>query len=269
MTKKKRKYLIETSAVPVALGESTRSHRSHFTDAVADGSCWTSIYVRKEFIHRWIRDYIRMAFTVAHFQRVAEALYHLEQEFGTRAVKTYVHALAAQLQKKGGVDNTRAMAKEIARLAVGKLRTFDRRFRRCPSNSCKCKIGGKDLKVDFNHLFEDLRRFLQSVDTVDDCPVNSFLGLGRQEHAARLLSNPDVEQKTKSGKKLANLHAAGKWITCRQCATIGDAVIVLDQSPSWCLVHIDKDFQILCPAANRMHKLILSERALEKNVPKG
>lgn len=264
---KKRKYLIDTSAVPVALGESTPSHCSHFADTVADGTCWTSIYVRKEFIGRWVRDYIRIACTVAHFETVGNALFHLEQDFRIYALKAYLHGLAEQLQEKGRIHSTKTMAKEFARLAVGKLRKFDRRFRRCPSNSCKCQIGGKELKVDFNHLFEDLRRFLQLVETVDDCPVNSFLGLGHQGPAARLLSTADVGQKTKSGKNLASFHKAAKWITCRECARIGDAVIVLDQSPSWCLVHIDRDFRILCPAANRENKPVLSERAVEKDAP--
>ena len=268
MTKKKTKYLIDTSAVPVALGESTPSHYHHFADAVADGTCWTSIYIRKEFIARWVCYCIRKAFEVDHLPDGASALYHLEQDFGIRDVKTGLHALAALLRQKGSVDNTRSMAKELARLAVGSVRKFDRRFKRCPSNSCKCKIGGKELKVDFNHLFEDLRDFLQSVGTVDDCEINSFLALGRQGHAARLLNDPEVANKTRAGEKLAKLHAKCKWITCKQCRTIGDAVIVLDQSPSWCLVHIDKDFEILCRATNRHHKQIQSERAIERDVPR-
>jgi hypothetical protein len=49
-----KKYLVETSAVPVALGESTTRHSSHIAEATADGELWTSLYVRKEFIARWI-----------------------------------------------------------------------------------------------------------------------------------------------------------------------------------------------------------------------
>jgi hypothetical protein len=260
----KRKYLIETSAVPVALGESTPSHCNHFVDAVADGTCWTSIYIRKEFLARWVCYYVRMAFAVDHFQDLASALYHLEQSFSIRDVKAGQHALAALLQQKGRIENTRTMAKELARLAVGTLRKFDRRFRSRTSNSCGCEIGGKELKVDFNDLFEDLRTFLRLVDTVDDCPINSFLRLGRKGPSASLLNSPDVRQRTKSGENLTKLRAEQKWITCKECRTIGDAVIVLDQSPSWCLVHIDKDFEILCKAAGREHKPIQSERAIEK-----
>lgn len=268
MTKKKRKYLIETSAVPVALGESTPAHCSHFADAVADGSCWTSIYIRNEFIRRWIRDYIIMAFTVDHFRDLPTALYHLEQDFRIRDVKTGIHALAILLAQKGAIENSHEMAKELARLAIGNLRKFDRRFPRRTSNSCGCRIGGKELRVDFNHLFEDLRAFIDSIKEVDDCPINRFLARSRNGLAGRLLKGRDVVSGTKSGKNLQALYDKGKPITCRQCKTIGDAVIVLDQPPSWCLVHIDKDFQILCPAVDHDNKLIQAERAIETNVPK-
>lgn len=268
MTKKKRKYLIETSAVPVALRESTPAHCSHFADAVADGNCWTSIYIRKEFICRWIRSYIRMAFAVDYFQDLPTALYNLEQDFGIRDVKTSLHALAILLERKGSIENSREMAKELARLAIGSLRKFDRRFRSRTSNSCGCKIGGKELRVDFNHLFEDLRAFIDSIKEVDDCPINEFVGVGGNRLAGKLLKGHDVASKTKSGKNLQALHDTGKWITCHRCKTIGDAVIALDQPPSWCLVHIDKDFEILCPAVDRKNKLIQPERAIDNDVPK-
>jgi len=263
--KKKRKYLIETSAVPAALGESTRSHCQHFAEAIADGTCWTSIYIRKEFIQVWIRQCIRMAFCVDHFEDVASAQYYLEQDYG-RGAKTGLHTLARFLQENDKIENVKAFAKELAHLAVVTLRRFDRQFQRT-NNSCACRIGGSELKVDFNRLFEDLRRFLDSIDVVEDCPINSFLGLNKSGRATRLLGQPDV-QKTISGKHLAKLCDAGRHITCRECQTIGDAVIVLDQPPSWCLVHIDKDFCILCKAANREQKLLPSLRAVEKDAPK-
>jgi hypothetical protein len=60
----KKKHLIETSAVPVALGESTPAHCAAFQEAVADGTQDTSVYIRKEFLHRWICYYIKMVFAV-------------------------------------------------------------------------------------------------------------------------------------------------------------------------------------------------------------
>ena len=260
--------MIETSALPAALGESTPAHCSHCADAVADGNCWTSIYIRKEFIRRWIHYYIRMAFAVDYFQDLGKAMHYLEQDFSIRDVKTGLHGLALLLAEKGEIKNSHDMAKELSRLAIGNLRKFDRRFRRRTPSKCGCKIGGKELRVDFNHLFEDLRAFIDSIGEVDDCPINEFLAIGGNRLAGKLLKARDVVSKTKSGEKLRALHDKGTPITCRLCAKIGDAVIALDQPPSWCLVHIDKDFNILCPAVGREHKPIQSERAIDTDVPK-
>jgi hypothetical protein len=229
MAKKKRKYLIETSAVPAALRESTPAHCECFVEAVADGTCWTSIYIRKEFIRCWIHYCIRMAFLVDYYEDVARAQYYLEQDYG-RGAKTGLHTVARFLQKNGILENTRSFAKELAHLAVVTLRKFDRRFQKRTNNSCGCRIGGAELKVDFNHLFEDLRRFLQSIDVVGDCPINSFLRLDKRGPATRLLDQPNVVGKTAAGEKLAKLRDRGKHITCKECATIGDAVIVLEET---------------------------------------
>jgi len=219
-----------------------------------------------EFMRRWIRDCIKMAFQIDHFQDLPSAMHYLNQEFGIRGVKTQNYLLAEFLREKGNVNSGRDLAKEFARLAIGQLKKFDREFLRIASNSSKCQIGGKELKVDFNHLFDDLREFLQAVGVVTDCQVNTFLGLNRSGKASRILQAEGI-QKTKAGEKLAGLKAQNKWITCKECSTIGDAVIALEQPRSCCLVHIDKDFQILCKATQREHKQIQSLRAIERGAP--
>lgn len=245
------------------MGESTPNHCRDFAHATVDGRYCTSIYIRKEFMRRWICDYIDLAFRVDHYQSLDAAVYHLEQEFKPRALKTGLHALASMLKQKGAVRNTRDMAKEFARLAIGKLHEFDRMFRNRTRNSCGCQIGGKILRVDFNTLFDDLRVFVEAVGSVDDCPVNEFLRLGAFGRASMLLEKEGVAN-TGSGKNLAALHEKRKWIACRDCATIGDCVIALDQPRSCCLVHIDADFDVLCGAAGREHKRVPSQRASEK-----
>ena len=66
------------------------------------------------------------------------------------------------------------------------------------------------------------------------------------------------------GKKLAALAAENTWVTCKECCTIGDAVIALEQPPSWCLVHLDNAFTEMCRAHGRPHKQIQSVIAIEK-----
>jgi hypothetical protein len=263
--RKKTKYLVETSAIPVSLGESTAAHCDHFAEQVADGTLHTSVYIRKEFIHRWVRYYIEMAFTADHFSDLPSALFHLNQAFSTRDIKTENHAIAVLLQQKGRINNCRSMAKELGRLAVGELKRFDRLFQSRTRNTCGCQIGGKELKVDYNYFFDDLRRFVTSIGVVTDCRVNEFLGFSRHGSAPRLLEVEGVH-KTKAGKELSRLYEERKWTTCVKCAKIGDAVIALEQPNSFCLVHIDHDFKVLCSATNRPYKPILSERAIEKRI---
>lgn len=261
--RKKTKYLVETSAVPAALGESTRGHCEHFAESVAGGLLYTSLYIRKEFVSRWVKSYIEMAFAVDHFVDLPDALFHLNQTFSVREVKTYNHAIAVLLREKGRIKNCRNAAKELGRLAVGALKKFDHSLPSRVRNPCGCKIGGKQLKVDYNYFFDDLRQFIESVGVVSDCPVNEFLGFSHYGSAPRLLEVEAV-QETKAGSQLSKLYGEQKWITCVECAKIGDAVIALEQPKTFCLLHIDRDFKILCAATKRKHMPILSERAVEK-----
>ncbi len=78
----KTKYLIETSAVRPALGNSTAAHNQHFAEQVQGGSLWSSTYVRMEFIRRWFCDMVRMALTIAQCDDVAgRPCVILEQDF--------------------------------------------------------------------------------------------------------------------------------------------------------------------------------------------
>jgi hypothetical protein len=201
----KKKHLIETSAVPVALGESTPAHCAAFRDAVAGGTQDTSTYIRKEFLRRWICHYIRMAFEVDQCGNFEHALHRLNQTFSIRDAKTSTHAITLFLQEKTPITNCRSMAKELARLAIAEVKKFDRFFRSRTPNASGCRIGGKPLNVDFNHLFDDLRTFVNSVGNVTDCPVNAFLALGSAGKASRLVANDLVATKTKAGKNLAKL----------------------------------------------------------------
>lgn len=263
---KTAKLIIETSCVPVALYETTRAHRAHFDSQIGDGELWSSVYIRKEFIRRWIRDYISAAMLVEHFGTVSEALAHIEQSFAARELKGGLHVIAALLQEKGLVTNAKAVGKEIGRLAIGKLKKFDLLFRRRISNSCGCQVGAKPLRVDHNRFFEDLQAFIDATDDFPNCPVNDFLNFSSVHgRARRLLSHPAAAA-TKAGDNLARLVADGARVDCAKCARIGDAVISLEQPKSWQLVHIDHDFAALCDASGRQHRPVKSQRASEREL---
>ncbi len=265
MAKKATKYLVETSAVPPGLSESTRSHCEHFAEETSDGSLWTSSFIRKEYICRWILYYIEMAARIDHFESLSDALYHLEQDWG-RGPKTAVHAISRFLQEKGGITDCRSAAEEFGRLAVTALYGFDRDFKMSASNRSGCTAGSAELRVDFNNLFDDLRRFVSDVENATDCRLRELLKLGKSGGASTLL-NDDDSAKTEVVTNLKKLAESGAdaELTCKQCRRIGDAVIALEQPKSWCLVHIDHSFNALCKATGRDHKQILSQRAVENS----
>ena len=261
---KKNKYLIETSAVQVAIGGSTAAHREEFRRTVSDGVLFTSLYIRKEFIQRWICYFIDLAFCRDQSASLADAMDHANEAFGIRDVKTLNHFTTWFMREFGSLDS-RTGAKEIARLAVIQLHKFDRLFQSRTGNSCGCAIGGKPLKVDFNDLLGTLGDFVRSFKSDSQCPINEFLGLQKRGRAARLLENDDVRTNTTAGKNLDKLKARNIAIDCVQCRKIGDVVIALDQPSFACLVHIDSAFEILCEAVGRRHTLLPSERAVARD----
>ena len=267
-----KKILVDTSALRPALGQSTKRHEEQFRNATADGHLWTSVYIRMEFIRRWVCDFIRLALEVDQFDSVDEALVYLEQDFSSRAVKGTVAVVATLLRENGAIQNRGTATEEIGRMAVGLLRHFDHVFKARIRNKCECQIGGRELKVDFDNLLEDLRDFYEQFRTpVLDCEVNSFLQFRKLHGRTRKLTTPDTIKES-AVKELNKFDAQGTWITCSECRKIGDAVIALEQQNSWVLAHLDNAFNALCDALGKQHIQIPSVRAVEneaRNTPTG
>ncbi len=261
----KLKYLVETSAVRPALGSSTTAHNRHFAEKTAGGSLWSSTYIRKEFIHRWVCDMIRIAVTIEQCDNVSDALIILEQDFSPRNVKGTLAAVAQMLRETGALDNKRLAEEEVASLAIRWLKLFDKDLASRIANLCKCQIGGRTPAVDYNNLLDDLHSFHEEFRTpVLDCEVNAFLAfVDPSGRAASLLADPEVCE-LPVGQKLQQYAAKQTWVTCKECASIGDAIIALEQPPSWCLVHVDRSFNHLCRARDRAHLPLKSVQAINK-----
>ena len=101
----KLKYLVETSAVRGLTGPATRPQQAHFEEETAGGELQTSIYLRKEFIHRWVCDLIRFACAVAQCGSVPDAIILLEQDFSPRNIKGILAVIAKYLQDTGSMTN--------------------------------------------------------------------------------------------------------------------------------------------------------------------
>ncbi|HVC94504.1 MAG TPA: hypothetical protein VND64_12475, partial [Pirellulales bacterium] len=242
---------------------STTNHNEHFAEQVKGGKLWSSTYIRMEFIRRWFCDIVRVALTIDQCDDVANALIILEQDFKPRNVKGTLAAISHLLRETEAITNARTSAEEVAAHAIRWLKRFDRVFPSRVANHCKCQIGEKTPNVDYNHLLEDLRDFYETfVTPVTDCEVNAFLGFGKAHSRAEALLKDDDVRKLSVGQRLAALAQHKKWITCKECSSIGDAIIAIEQPPSWSLVHLDKSFNALCQG--RPHKQIKSATAIEK-----
>jgi hypothetical protein len=259
----KSRFLIETSALEPALGNSTPRHVAHFQREAA-GERVSSVYIRKEFIRRWFCDMVRLALTVAQCGNVADALAILSQDFG-RTPKGILSAISRYLRERGALDSSPLAAEEIASLAYRTLLLFDHVFPDRIDNACGCQIGDRSPEPDCNHLLDNLQQFYaEFVQPVQDCPVNAFLDLGNPHgRAGELMQHPRASR-VDPVERMASYAAAQRHISCPECGPIGDAVIALEQPASCCLVHIDSAFNTLCPALEREHKQLKSLVAIEK-----
>jgi hypothetical protein len=186
---------------------------------------------------------------------VADALIILEQDVSPRNVKGTLAGIARLLQETGAIRNTRMVAEKVASAADRWLKVFDKVFPARVPNRCRCQIGGKTPQVDYNHLLDDLRAFYESFLTpVTDCEVNALFDFGNPRgRTAAILEDARV-RRLAVGLRLADLAGHNTWVTCKECSTIGDPVIALEQPPSWHLVHLDASFNALCRARGRAHK---------------
>ena len=264
MSKKKSKYLIETSAIPPALGVTTPAYTSYFQDEVTGGSLFSSVYIRKEFLRRWICDCIRVALTLNQCDCWADALVHLEQDFG-RKPKGTLDVVQHLLRRTGSINSSDAAAEEVGVLAWKWLKLFDRRFESKINNKSKCQIGGREMNLDGNNLLADLYAFyVEFQKPILDCEIHDLLDFGNARGIASVILADPNAQKCDSVRNLQELATNNTHVTCRECARIGDAVIALEQPPSWSLVHVDKAFNPICDAVQKEHKHIKSLKAVEK-----
>lgn len=260
---KKRKYLIETSAVRAAIGPTTDEQSKVFRGIVRDGVLFTSVYIRMEFVRLWICTCIDAALLVNQYQNVREALVILEQSFSARKVKADLSAISEMLAQREVLHDHLAASEELGRIAVAWLRRFDRCFAARIPNKSKCKRGGHSLFIDYDTILDDLQRFYVGFTTpVTDCEVGQFLNLRDARSPCRKLMDSVSDRNANSMKYLAKYAEFGQTITCTECERIGDAVIALEQSKSWQLVHIDKAFNFLCDSRNMPHVPLPSVIAL-------
>lgn len=266
----KTKYVIETSAVRGIVGPDTANHGKAVLEATADGTIYTSSYIRMEFIRRWICVAIRFTVLVNDHGSLKEALVRAEQSFSPRDVKAYLAFIAEWI---GTPEVTKSeTVEELGRRIFHWIRRFDKELKSRVPNRSKCDRGESKLELtDFADILAALHGFHEAFTTDRlNCKVNQFLDLGNPNSEASKLINSISDEElenVKAIKKLANdVQTKGETIRCKKCETIGDYVICLEQSKSFVLVHLDASFNTLCRKRGTSNKQVESVIASDKKV---
>ena len=268
MSQKAPKLLVETSAVRPLIDFSASVHIDYLRNALSgDPDLWTSVYVRKEFIRRWVCDGLRAAFIAAQSKDAADAGYEIEQDFSIRNIKGFLAVLLGAIRQDGAIPNDPIQfAEALASQGVRLLRLFDRKLPKKINNASKCQIGSRPLTVDWNNWLHDVHAYYEVFrgKPIEDCEVNDFLQMSNPKGRLKpLFDDPDASKEF-SVQKAKKLCDNNKWITCKDCGSIGDVVIALEQPRSHTLVHTDGAFNSLCPSLGKKNLPILSVTAAIK-----
>lgn len=260
----KRKFLIDTSAVPAATGHSTPEHCRAYVGCIAGGTAWTSVYIRKEFLLRFISDGIVMALAMAQCRSPSDALHLLSQDFKTRRIKSIVSQIARIMEERGGLRNVKVAAEEFASATIQWLELFDELFASMTQNHSGCRIGGLNRDIDYDELLDELHKFyIELHENITTCGVNDYLDVKNGASKAARIFADDKADRTDAAKGLKKILSRGTpWIDCKNCPTIGDVIIALEQPPSWTLVHTDGAFDDLSRCLGKNHEKVPSMRAV-------
>lgn len=231
---------------------------------IQDAELHASAYIRKELLRRWFVDYVNLAQVIARSPSVADALRRLSNDFSGRAKGSYMNALAdleVLRARCADPNDVRQVARKCAQAALQLTWDFDDVFERRIENQSGCQIGDLRVSVDGNELVEGLVAFCERIrEPVRDCAVNKLLDFGNTDgKVATLLACEQVAGNEKYREPLATFAAKRQWITCKECARIGDAVITLEHAaqpaPSvYRLIHTDLAFDRYCPCLGLDHE---------------
>lgn len=273
MKMKPNTYLVETSAVPAAVGRTTSSHRRKLEETTEGARLASSTYIRKEWLRRWFVDYVYAAQVFEASRSVEDAWRLLAQRFSGRERAVYLNLLAdLNLCRDHAADpaNTRQVARKIAELALQLVWDFDDLFGLRITNASCCKIGDLQPPLDGNRLLASLAEFCQVFcEPVTNCEVNGFLDFANDKSTIRTIIDSElVARNKKFAEPLTTFQRNRVHITCRECGRIGDAIITAEHAAQvdaddYCLLHVDNAFDRYCDSLNIKHQKLPAPMAIE------
>lgn len=274
-----KKHFLDTSVVrPLLMG--TKQYKDYLQNEIGQGNLYISDFIRMELNRSYIREILNFYFLL-HFpsiQTISEALEIWSNEFKSSKLKAVLQ-LISQLLSTRSLDFDSVDDKEKALRAIGQYvkrleLKIDKAFRNTGSNATRCTRSNIKLKYyPDSTLTESFRNFLKEFDDVADCRkkcrIDCFFferhekDLEEWTKFSKSISNPnDKENKgfLKIISKLNEQLEKKRSLSCKKCEAIGDATIALETPTEMQLVHTDYSFDHLCPAINKIHKRLSSER---------
>lgn len=266
---KANKVLVDTSLVPAAMKASTPDHCKEFRNTVGDANLFSSVYIRNEFLKRWVCSMIRFAHIASQCSSVKQFWFYVGQDYGGRNLKTHTFAMGLAAKSIGAAESPNELAEEFVHIVQGLVKKFDRVFNSMINNSCGCQIGGLPLKVDVDEWKVDTGAFYEKVMAkIEDCDVNRFVNLGAPVSNASKLLKDARSKKVVAAENMREIQNAGAKITCTNCRKVGDVVIALEQPGPFILVHGDNgSYPALCAIRGRREMYVESVQSLEHADP--
>ena len=270
MKSKKDDHFLDTSVLRHWL-LGPRHYKAYLRSQFGADPLYLSKFVKMEFRRGYTRLVIEFCAILkdANTPNLAEALIlWSERKYAARPIKAVI-TLLYNLMETEQLDFKSTREKKNVLLAIGRhIRNieyqFKHKFKDANVDSAKCARAAILLQLGTVTIEKDLDEFTKAFDNTEDCrnkcSIHNFL-LNKYKSKVKeyiKIADPLPKSKSKSFKKickaLERIQEKGpNACSCRQCGTIGDAIIALDAPKSMRLETLDGAFNNLCPPLKKSY----------------
>ena len=234
----------------------------------------TSLYLRMEFMRRWILTGIRIYIAARRRGSLSWAISWASEEMGSREPKAVAKWAAEYDRVKSRAKLGEAeRCEQFGKLVLRCARDYDLLFRMVNPSKTKCRRGQLAFDYSARSTREALRDFYQRFSAEDHaCGLAELLSPEHRCPKARPVvdANPtDVPSNARRAFKALHVKLNELFSTCRvpscgSCSALGDLLIALEQPRRTTLYTVDHLFDALCPLLGKPHKRLASIRAVAR-----
>lgn len=283
----KLKPFLDTSvARPVLVG--TSLYRQHLKDCFGDSSLYVSPFIQMEFTRGFICHLLDFYFLldIPTIETIGDAFTLWSDRFSSRELKSVLQMISQLIDARGlsfsdpkdKEKGLKAVSQIVERLVI----KWNNTFKLVGQNSTRCQRALLSLKIgkvlsnrenfrDFLTTFNDLKSCSKQ------CKAYQFLFADNAQNVKALVKHASTFSNRTSAensgfiriaKKLERILQKGQDISCKECGSLGDAIIALDGPPGMRLEHTDYSFDHLCNLIGYPHQRHPSQMAFLPNTAK-